>query len=502
MASNPFLFYESLAVNSGIIGLLDKISAQMETVSTQASAAKSVALASSDDIAALSSKALGKAAGVVGDDVAVNVESVAGHHATREIPVVWSVAKGSVANKALLIPVMLGLSFVAPPLLTGLMIGGSVYLAHEGGEKLIELLPEAARRKLSAWKLIHGDDHQHGGDDAETSGLSESERIQSAIRTDLVLSGEILLVTMGGLEGVSLLAQAQTMAAVGAAMTVGVYGVVAGIVKLDDLGLWLQAWGRRTPAEAERHIAMLDALWDLERHDKQSHKTMLSRVARRIKRSIAKPMDAAMAALIVKAHGSHDSAPNHGAAMVLKSLQHIGGSLVAVAPKIMKYMTWAGTIAMFSVGGGMLAHSLHLLAPGSGFLMEAGVGLASAVGTMTLSNVGSRSVAGFKRMLHKRKHAAPTVGKQPELEAHDHGGMDEPSMRLEHTVNPFDEHKLDVGTDVPTEPVFRFDPEDDRRGRTSLMSKESVAHAVSSATDAPSEIASSAATVVRSKTMR
>lgn len=188
-----------------------------------------------DDVALMSKMAAKKTAGVLGDDLALNAQQVSGVRAEREIPVVWAVAKGSFVNKLILVPSALAISAFVPWLVTPLLMVGGAYLCFEGFEKL-------------AHKFLHS----KAEDDADHAQLSaavaepttdlvayEKDKIKGAIRTDFILSAEIIAITLGTVADASLTQQVIVMSGIAIVMTVGVYGLVAGIVKLDDLGLWL-----------------------------------------------------------------------------------------------------------------------------------------------------------------------------------------------------------------------------------------------------------------------
>jgi predicted DNA repair protein MutK len=187
-----------------------------------------------DDVAVLTKVAARKTAGVLGDDLAVNAEQVTGVRAQREIPVVWAVFKGSLINKLILVPAALVLSVIAPWVITPLLIAGGLFLCYEGFEK------------LSHKYLYPKDDfdrHQEIADalnDPDTD-LAELERrkVKGAIRTDFVLSAEIVAITLGIVAAEALPTRIIVLSGIALLMTVGVYGLVAGIVKLDDLGLHL-----------------------------------------------------------------------------------------------------------------------------------------------------------------------------------------------------------------------------------------------------------------------
>lgn len=189
-----------------------------------------------DDVAVLTKAAAGKTAGVLGDDLALNAEQVSGVQPDRELPVVWAVAKGSLRNKAILVPLALAISAAAPWLVQPLLMVGGTFLCFEGFEKL--------------W-------HARGGHDAGSERghaelvrvvsdptvdlvAYEQAKVRGAVRTDFVLSAEIIAITLGAVAAATLATQLLVLVTVALGMTVGVYGVVAAIVKLDDAGVALQ----------------------------------------------------------------------------------------------------------------------------------------------------------------------------------------------------------------------------------------------------------------------
>lgn len=188
-----------------------------------------------DDVALMTKVAAKKTAGVLGDDLALNAEQVSGVRAERELPVVWAVAKGSMKNKMILVPAALLISAVAPWAVTPLLMVGGAFLCFEGFEKLVH-------------KFLHGKeaiqaDHaatlQAIHDATVDMAAFEQEKIQGAIRTDFILSAEIIVIALGTVQHAAFVAQVAVIAGIAVLMTVGVYGVVAGIVKLDDVGLHL-----------------------------------------------------------------------------------------------------------------------------------------------------------------------------------------------------------------------------------------------------------------------
>ncbi|MED7670653.1 DUF808 domain-containing protein [Pseudomonas moraviensis subsp. stanleyae] len=188
-----------------------------------------------DDVALMTKMAAKKTAGVLGDDLALNAQQVSGVRAEREIPVVWAVAKGSFVNKLILVPSALAISAFVPWLVTPLLMVGGAYLCFEGFEKL-------------AHKFLHSKEEDEAGHAQLTEAVAdpatdlvayEKDKIKGAIRTDFILSAEIIAITLGTVADASLTQQVVVMSGIAIVMTVGVYGLVAGIVKLDDLGLWL-----------------------------------------------------------------------------------------------------------------------------------------------------------------------------------------------------------------------------------------------------------------------
>ena len=180
-----------------------------------------------DDVALMSKVAAKKTAGVLGDDLALNAQQVAGVRAERELPVVWAVGLGSLRNKAILVPAALAISAVLPSAITPLLMLGGTYLCYEGCEKI-------------AHGLLHGKAGAAAPAAAAADPLAlERDKIQGAIRTDFILSAEIIVIALGTVAGAPFLQQVMVICAIAVLMTVGVYGLVAGIVKLDDAGLYL-----------------------------------------------------------------------------------------------------------------------------------------------------------------------------------------------------------------------------------------------------------------------
>jgi predicted DNA repair protein MutK len=188
-----------------------------------------------DDVGVLAKVAATKTVGVLGDDLALNAQQVSGVSAERELPVVWAVAKGSFVNKAILVPAALAISAIAPWAVTPLLMAGGAFLCYEGFEKV-------AHRLLHS---RHEDDAQHQVLTAALADPSvdlcalERDKIKGAVRTDFILSAEIIAITLGTVAGSDFVIRLTVMAAIAVVMTIGVYGLVAGIVKIDDLGLYL-----------------------------------------------------------------------------------------------------------------------------------------------------------------------------------------------------------------------------------------------------------------------
>jgi uncharacterized protein len=242
-----------------------------------------------DDVAVMTKIATQKTAAVLGDDLALNAQQVAGVDPDRELPVVWAVAKGSMLNKAILVPAALLLSAFVPWVVIPLMIIGGAFLCFEGMEKL-------------AYKLLRskaGDDGHRSellrasADPSVDPGAFERNKIKGAVRTDFILSAEIIVISLGTVAKEAFAVQVGVLITIAVLMTVGVYGLVAGIVKLDDAGLFLS------------------------RHEGESGLTRAKRA--------------------------------------------LGCGILLVAPWLMKFLSMAGTAAMFLVGGGILTHNVPVL---------------------------------------------------------------------------------------------------------------------------------------------
>ena len=214
-----------------------------------------------DDVALLTKVAAKKSAGVLGDDLALNAQQVAGVKAERELPVVWAVAKGSFINKTILVPAALAISAFVPWAVTPLLMLGGAFLCFEGFEKL-------------AHKLLHSKAEDTAHQKKRMDALAdpsvdlmevEKDKIKGAVRTDFILSAEIIAITLGTVQSSPLITQFSVLSGIAIAMTVGVYGLVAGIVKLDDGGLYLsQKNGVGLAAQVLRRLGrgiLLTAPW-------------------------------------------------------------------------------------------------------------------------------------------------------------------------------------------------------------------------------------------------
>ncbi|MBZ6396105.1 MULTISPECIES: DUF808 domain-containing protein [Pantoea] len=188
-----------------------------------------------DDISVMGKVAAKKTAGVLGDDLSLNAQQVTGVKANRELPVVWGVAKGSFLNKLILVPLALIISAFAPWLITPLLMIGGAYLCYEGVEKVMHSLqhdkqhksPEARQQRLESLAK-------------QDAAEFEKKKIKGAVRTDFILSAEIVAITLGIVSESPLLNQVIILAGIAILVTIGVYGIVAAIVKIDDLGFWLR----------------------------------------------------------------------------------------------------------------------------------------------------------------------------------------------------------------------------------------------------------------------
>ncbi|EOQ65810.1 DUF808 domain-containing protein [Acinetobacter sp. P1(2023)] len=185
-----------------------------------------------DDVALMSKMAAKKTAGVLGDDLALNAQQVTGVRADRELPIVWKVAKGSFVNKLILVPLALLISVIAPWLINPLLMLGGLFLCYEGVEKVLHTImhKKASTQEEAKAEL-----------DSEELDLAnfEKEKIKGAVRTDFILSAEIVVISLGTVATATLMTKVSVLSIIAVVMTIGVYGLVGMIVKIDDLGLYL-----------------------------------------------------------------------------------------------------------------------------------------------------------------------------------------------------------------------------------------------------------------------
>ncbi|MEX1166999.1 MAG: DUF808 domain-containing protein [Hydrogenophaga sp.] len=233
---------------SSLLALIDDIATLLDDVAVMTKVAARQGMSAADDVAAMTQLAAKKTAGVLGDDLALNAQQVTGVKADRELPVVWAVAKGSLLNKAILVPAALAISAVAPWAITPLLMLGGLFLCFEGAEKLLHVFfhkkEEDEARHAELLKAVNNE--------KVDLVAFEKEKVKGAIRTDFILSAEIIVITLGTVAEASFGRQVAVLVGISTIMTIGVYGLVGGIVKLDDAGLyltqqvagWKQAIGR------------------------------------------------------------------------------------------------------------------------------------------------------------------------------------------------------------------------------------------------------------------
>jgi predicted DNA repair protein MutK len=203
-----------------------------------------------DDVAILTKVATKKTAGVLGDDLALNAQQVAGVRAERELPVVWAVAKGSLVNKAILVPTALAISAVAPWVIVPLLMLGGLFLCYEGVEKIWHKFAHRGESETHKQELVQALENP----DIDLRTL-EKAKIKGAIRTDFILSAEIIVIALGTVAAVDFGTRVAVLVGIALLMTVGVYGLVAAIVKLDDAGVHLLGRsGDGLPAKGSRAL--------------------------------------------------------------------------------------------------------------------------------------------------------------------------------------------------------------------------------------------------------
>lgn len=241
-----------------------------------------------DDVSVMTKVAAKKTAGVLGDDLALNAQQVTGVRADRELAVVWGVAKGSLINKLILVPAALLISAIAAWLITPLLMLGGAFLCYEGAEKVVhKFTPNLLPHEMDD-ETAHAKRLKANADESIDLVAFEKDKIRGAIRTDFILSAEIVVISLGVMTAATFMTKAAALSAIAIMMTVGVYGLVALIVKLDDMGIYL---------------------------------VNQSSVYR----------------------------------------QAMGRTILAFAPRLMKFLSFAGTLAMFLVGGGILVHGVNIL---------------------------------------------------------------------------------------------------------------------------------------------
>jgi len=249
---------------TSLLTLIDDIATLLDDVAVMTKIAARQGMTAADDVAVMTKLAAKKTAGVLGDDLALNAQQVTGVRADRELPVVWAVAKGSLLNKAILVPAALVISAFAPWAITPLLMLGGLFLCYEGAEKLWHAFgPKKAEKDAHHQELV-----QAVANENVDLVAFEKEKIKGAIRTDFILSAEIIVITLGTVAAVGMGQRVAVLVGISLLMTVGVYGLVAGIVKLDDLGLhlneqaaaWKRALGRGILAAAPWLMKTLSVL--------------------------------------------------------------------------------------------------------------------------------------------------------------------------------------------------------------------------------------------------
>lgn len=285
---------------SGFFAILDDIAALM------------------DDVAVTAKIATKKTAGILGDDLAVNAEKATGFLSSRELPVLWSITKGSLINKIIIVPVALLLNFFFPIAIKFILILGGFYLAYEGVEKIIEFLFHRHDKAKAAKDVIQDDK------------AAEKSKIKSAVTTDFILSVEIVIIALGTVLDKSVTVQILTVSVVAILATIGVYGIVALIVRMDDIG------------------------YKLVKH-----------------------------------------ADNKG------FISAVGNLLIKSLPVIIKVLSFAGTVALILVSGGIFVHNIeflhHLMPNLMPIIKEFGIGLVAGLIAVGLAEVAKRIIVLFKK---------------------------------------------------------------------------------------------------------
>ena len=302
--------------SAGLLMLLDDIAALLDDVALMTKTAAGKSSAVLDDVASQTKVAVQATAGVLGDDLALNAEQVTGVRASRELPVVWAVAKGSLLNKAILVPAALLISAFAPWLITPLLMLGGAFLCFEGVEKVLSLFHKTPQHGAQDALADAGEaDHQGVAPSSVRAARDmkvdpqeyERQKVKGAVRTDFILSAEIMAIALGTVAAKPLWEQFVVLVAVAVAITVLVYGAVACIVRMDDVGAWLM-----------RHSS--------------------------------------------------------------SAAQALGRGLIASTPWLMRGLSIVGTAAMFLVGGSLLVHGMgpiehwieHILVPMGGVVALVG----------------------------------------------------------------------------------------------------------------------------------
>ncbi len=224
-----------------LLALLDDIASVLDDVALMSKTAVKGSAATFDDVAVLGKTAMKKTSGVLGDDLALNAQQVTGVNPDRELPVVWAVAKGSMLNKVILVPAALLISYFAPWLILPLLMLGGAFLSFEGAEKVIHTFFHKGKEKPAG----------------QTAPLDEKTKISGAVRTDFILSAEIIVISLGVVSSEPIMTQVIILSVIAVLITVFVYGLVAGIVKLDDLGLYLSGLGSNVAKKMGQGILWL-----------------------------------------------------------------------------------------------------------------------------------------------------------------------------------------------------------------------------------------------------